>query len=171
MNRRRLLRAMGLGSVLTLGGRLAVPAVAKDSPAPAPRAVASAGAKVRRLGYAFGTEKPSVTVFDVETLQVIDSRPIDATVRWLSNEQQFWDGRYIWTYDFPDNVVQAVAIDPRTAAVVRKISTGGEGPAHSLMLTDDGATAWINVAGADHLAVIDTSSGQVLDRVETGHFP
>ena len=130
-----------------------------------------AGTQTRLVGYAFGTESPDVTVFDAQTMQVLETRPIDATVRWLSNEQTFWDGRYIWTYDFPGNVVEAIAIDPRTTAIARRISTGGAGPSHSLMLRSDDRTAWVNIAGDNYLAVIDIEAGEVVDRVETGEFP
>ncbi len=133
---------------------------------------APAGTGTRLLGYAFGaTEPTSVTVFDASTLDVLASNPLPATVRWLSNEQQFWDGRFIWTYDFPDNNVEAIAIDPRSLTVARRIDAAGAGPAHSLMLADGGATAWVNLAGSNALAVIDLETGEVVDRVETGEFP
>jgi hypothetical protein len=47
------------------------------------------------LGYAFGTTNRDVTVFDPATWQPLFTTPLDVTVRWLSNEQTFWDGRYI----------------------------------------------------------------------------
>lgn len=123
------------------------------------------------IGYAFGTKNQDVTVFDAVTMQVIETRPLGATVRWLSNEQTFWDGRYIWTYDFPDNLVQAIAIDPIAPAVAARVPTDGVGPAHSLMLTPDRRTAWINIAGSNELAVVDLQAGEVTDRVATGEFP
>lgn len=123
------------------------------------------------LGYAFGTTDQNVTVFDVASRRVLASSPLGATVRWLSNEQTFWDGRLIWTYDFPGNEVEAVAIDPLALAVRRRIATGGTGPAHSLMLTPDRQTAWMNIAGSNELAVIDLVRGDVVDRVGTGEFP
>ena len=92
-------------------------------------------------------------------------------MRWLSNEQRFWDGRFIWTYDFPGNTVEAIAIDPQAARVARTIPTGGRGPAHRLMLTPDLKTAWVNVAGEDYLAVIDIAAGEVTAHVPTGKFP
>jgi hypothetical protein len=94
-----------------------------------------------------------------------------ATVRWLSNEQRFWDGRHIWTYDFPDDQLQALAIDPRGVAVARTIAVPGRGPAHSLMLTPDRATAWLNVAAEDALAALDLASGQIIAQVKTGAYP
>ena len=92
-------------------------------------------------------------------------------MRWLSNEQRFWDGRYIWTYDFPDDEVQAIAVDPHAVAVARTLATGGTGPAHSLMLTPDRKTAWVNIAGGDTLVVLDLDSGEVAAEVKTGKFP
>ena len=92
-------------------------------------------------------------------------------MRWLSNEQRYWDGQYLWTYDFPDNAVQAIAVDPRAITVARSLATGGAGPAHSLMLTPDRSTAWVNVAGGNYLAVLDLGTGEVVDEVKTGKFP
>lgn len=123
------------------------------------------------LGYAFGTRFQDVTIFDPVTFQALATMPLGVTVRWLSNAQTFWDGRLIWTYDFPNNEVQAVAIDPLTPAVAARIPTGGKGPAHSLMLTPDRRTAWLNLAGDDQLAVVDLATQQVIDKVSTGHFP
>jgi hypothetical protein len=55
--------------------------------------------------------------------------------------------------------------------VARTVPTNGMGPAHSLMLTPDRTTAWVNVAGDDSLAVLDLASGEVVDNVPTGKFP
>jgi DNA-binding beta-propeller fold protein YncE len=123
------------------------------------------------IGYAFNARDQSVTLFDPATRQVLATRPLGAVVRWLSNEQRFWDGQSIWTYDFPHNTVQAIAVDPAAIVVSRALPTGGAGPAHSLMLTPDLQTAWVNVAGGDYLAVIDLASGEVAAEVETGKFP
>src|SRR5687768_14726424 len=123
------------------------------------------------LGYAFNARTLDVTLFDPTTRTVLATRPLGAVVRWLSNEQRFWDGQSIWTYDFPDDRVRAIAIDPREVAVSRALPTGGAGPAHSLMLTSDLKTAWVNVAGDDYLAVIDLASGEVTHEIATGAFP
>ena len=131
----------------------------------------TAGAPGGLVGYAFNAKSKDVTLFDPSSRRVLDTRPLGATVRWLSNEQRFWDGRFIWTYDFPDNLVQAIAIDPRAVGVARTIPTDGTGPAHSLMLTPDRKTAWVNVAGDDFLAVLDVASGQLVDQIGTGKFP
>jgi hypothetical protein len=123
------------------------------------------------LGYVFNARARDVTIFDAVTREVLGSKPLGAVVRWLSNEQRFWDGRHIWTYDFPDDVVQAIAIEPRTIAVARTLPTGGAGPAHSLMLTPDRKTAWVNVAGGNALVALDLESGEVAAEVKTGAFP
>ena len=123
------------------------------------------------IGYAFNAKTRDVTLFDPATRQVVATKPLGAVVRWLSNEQRFWDGRYIWTYDYPDDRVQAIAIDPQAVSVARTLPTGGVGPAHSLMLTPDGKTAWVNVAGDDFLAVFDVASGELAAQVKTGAFP
>jgi len=123
------------------------------------------------IGYVFNTKTQDVTLFDPATREVLATKPLAAAVRWLSNEQRFWDGRYIWSYDFPEDQVQAIAVDPLSVNVARTLPTGGMGPAHSLMLTPDRKTAWVNVAGGDYLAVLDLSTGEVADEVATGKFP
>jgi DNA-binding beta-propeller fold protein YncE len=123
------------------------------------------------VGYVFNAKSQDVTIFDPTTRQVLATKPLGVVVRWLSNEQRFWDGRHIWTYDFPDNTVQAIGVDPRANRVARTLSTGGTGPAHSLMLTPDRKYAWLNVAGGDYLAVLDLESGDVEAEIATGKFP
>ena len=123
------------------------------------------------VGYVFNAKSQDVKIFEPTTRQVLATKPLGVIVRWLSNEQRFWDGRHIWTYDFPDDTVRAIAVDPRAISVARTLSTGGTGPAHSLMLTPDRKTAWLNVAGGDYLAVLDLESGEVEAEVATGKFP
>ncbi len=123
------------------------------------------------LGYIFNAKSQDVTIFDPATRQVLATKPLGVVVRWLSNEQRFWDGRHIWTYDFPDDTVRAIAVDPRAISVARTLSTGGKGPAHSVMLAPDRKTAWLNVAGGDYLAVLDLESGEVEAEIATGKFP
>jgi len=123
------------------------------------------------VGYAFNVDSQDVTIFDPATRRVLGTKPLGAQVRYLHNEQAFWDGRQIWTYDFPENKVRAIAIDPRAVGIARTIPTGGTGPAHSLMLTPDRARAWVNVAGGDFVAVLDVASGQVIEQIMTGKFP
>jgi len=98
---------------------------------------------MQALGYVFNTTTQDVTIFNPAARQVVETKPLGASVTWLSNEQRFWDGQHIWTFDYPQGQgqVQAIAIDPRTVTVARTIPTGGKGPAHSLMLTPDRRTA------------------------------
>jgi hypothetical protein len=141
------------------------PATALDDPAeatPVPSGI---------VGYVFNAKSQDVTIFDPTTRQVLATKPLGVVVRWLSNEQHFWDGRHIWTYDFPDDTVRAIAVDPRAITVARTLSTGGAGPAHSLMLTPDRKTAWLNIAVGDYLAVLDLASGEVEAEIATGKFP
>jgi DNA-binding beta-propeller fold protein YncE len=123
------------------------------------------------IGYAFNAKTQNVTLFDPATQQVLATKPLGAVVRWLSNEQRFWDGQHIWTYDFPEDRVRAIAIDVEAVSVARTLLTGGTGPAHSLMLTPDRKTAWVNVAGDNYLAVLDLATGTIVDEVTTGKFP
>lgn len=112
-----------------------------------------------------------MTIFDVATHQPVGTRPLGTAITWLSNEQRFWDGQYIWTFDYPENQVRAIAIDVENVAIAHTISTGGKGPAHSLMLTPDLQSAWINVAGDDFLALLDVRSNERVAQVKTGKFP
>jgi hypothetical protein len=123
------------------------------------------------IGYAFNAKTQDVTLFDPTTAQVLATKPLGAVVRWLSNEQRYWDGQHLWTYDFPDDEVRAIAVDPQAVAVARLLPTGGAGPAHSLMLTPDRSTAWVNIAGGDYVAVLDLGTGEVVDEIRTGKFP
>jgi len=92
-------------------------------------------------------------------------------VRWLSNEQTYWDGSRIWTYDFPGDQVQAIAIDPKQVAITRTIAGIGKGPGHSLVVLPDRKTAAINVAGDNVIAFLDLQAGQVAETLKTGAFP
>jgi hypothetical protein len=141
------------------------------SPGPAASAAPAASPSTQALGYVFNTTGQDVTIFDVTTRQVVGTKALGTAVTWLSNEQRFWDGQHIWTFDYPQNLVRAIAIDPSAVTVARTIPTGGKGPAHSLMLTPDRRTAWVNVAGEDFLAVLDVGSGQMVAQVKTGKFP
>ena len=122
-------------------------------------------------GIVFNTASKDVTLFDPSTNRVTGSEPTNAVVRWLSNEQHYWDGMNIWTYDFPDNELQAVALDPRTFEVIKKVPIDGAGPGHSFVLTPDNKRGFVNSAGSDFLAVIDPVAGEVLERVEMGAYP
>ena len=48
------------------------------------------------IGYIFNTKTQDVTLFDPATRQVLATKPLGAVVRWLSNEQRYWDGA-AWT--------------------------------------------------------------------------
>ncbi|CAA9218931.1 MAG: hypothetical protein AVDCRST_MAG93-362 [uncultured Chloroflexia bacterium] len=122
-------------------------------------------------GVVFNTASQDVTLFDPASNEVTGSRPTDAVVRWLSNEQNYWDGESIWTYDFPDNEVRAIAIDPQTFEVTKQVPVDGAGPGHSFVLTPDSARGFVNSAGSDFLAVVDPTAGEMVERVEMGAFP
>ena len=122
-------------------------------------------------GVVFNTASEDVTLFDPATNQITDTQPTNAVVRWLSNEQHYWDGQSIWTYDFPDNELQAIAIDPETFEVVSEVPVDGSGPGHSFVLTPDSKRGFVNSAGSDFLAVVDPVAGEVIERVEMGAFP
>jgi DNA-binding beta-propeller fold protein YncE len=173
VNRRATLKGM-LGLGLAAVGTAATRPVSAAPPVALAMARSQASATPvpdGLIGYAFNAKTQNVTLFDPITHQVLSTEPLGAVVRWLSNEQRFWDGRYVWTYDFPEDRVQAIGIDPETITVARTVPTDGTGPAHSLMLTPDHKTAWVNVAGDDALAVLDLASGEVIDSVTTGTFP
>src|SRR5438477_4278446 len=109
-----------------------------------PTAVSAANAETV---YVFNVGSKDVTLIDALARQPRETRPLGASVRWLSNEQSYWDGQLVWTYDFPDNKLQAIGIDPRQVAVSRTIPELGTGPGHSLMLMPDKKTAAIHAAG------------------------
>ena len=122
-------------------------------------------------GIVFNTGSKDVTLFDPAANAVTGTRQTSAAVRWLSNEQHYWDGESIWTYDFPNNELQAVAIDPQTFEVTKQVPVGGGGPGHSFVLSPDTRRGFVNSAGSDFLAVVDPAAGEVIERVEMGAFP
>jgi len=130
-------------------------------------ATASASGK----GLVFNTGSKNVTRFDPAANQVTGTSPVDAVVRWLSNEQHYWDGKYVWTYDFPQEEVQVLAIDPYTLEVVRRVPIGGKAPGHSFVLTPDNKKGFVNSAGSNFVAVVDPVASKVVDRFDTGAFP
>ena len=121
--------------------------------------------------YVFNVGSKDVTLIDVATRQVWETRPLGSSVRWLSNEQTYWDGARIWTYDFPNNQVQALAIDPKSVAVTKTIPGLGKGPGHSLVVLPDKKKAAINVAGDNLIVFLDLEHGQVDSTLTTGAFP
>ena len=102
----------------------------ETSSAPTQSATAAGGGGGRETVYVFNVGSKDVTLIDVANRQVRETRPLGASVRWLSNEQTYWDGARIWTYDFPNDQVQAIAIDPRQVAVTKTIAGLGKGPGH-----------------------------------------
>jgi DNA-binding beta-propeller fold protein YncE len=122
-------------------------------------------------GIVFNTGSKDVTLFDPAANEVTGTRQTSAAVRWLSNEQHYWDGESIWTYDFPNNELQAIAIDPQTFEVIKQVPVGGSGPGHSFVLSPDTRRGFVNSAGSDFLAVVDPAAGEVIERVEMGAFP
>ena len=183
VGRRTLLKGVG-GAVLGLLGSSAglppAPAVAAPAAAASPPETTVAAAspvptaastESQETVYVFNVGSKDVTLIDAASRRVRETRPLGASVRWLSNEQTYWDGSRIWTYDFPGDQVQAIAIDPRQVAVTRTIAGIGKGPGHSLMVLPDRKTAAINVAGDDLIAFLDLQAGQVAATVKTGAFP
>jgi hypothetical protein len=139
---------------------------------PPVRSAAAAGAvENRETVYVFNVGSKDVTLIDVAGRQVRETRTLGASVRWLSNEQTYWDGARIWTYDFPNDQVQAIAIDPRQVAVTRTIAGLGKGPGHSLVVLPDKKKAAVNVAGDNLIAFLDLERGSVDATLQTGAFP
>ena len=134
-------------------------------------ATAGGGAESRETAYVFNVASRDVTLIDVADRQVRETRPLGASVRWLSNEQTYWDGARIWTYDFPNDQVQAIAIEPRQVAVTKTIGGLGKGPGHSLVVLPDKKKAAVNVAGDNLIAFLDLEHGSVDSTLQTGAFP
>jgi DNA-binding beta-propeller fold protein YncE len=141
------------------------------SAAPRRSAAAASAAENRETVYVFNVGSKDVTLIDVADRRVRETRPLGASVRWLSNEQTYWDGARIWTYDFPNDQVQAIAIDPRQVAVTKTIAGLGKGPGHSLVVLPDRKKAAVNVAGANLIAFLDLERGGVDSTLQTGSFP
>lgn len=131
-------------------------------------ALARPGAPV--YAYAFNVGSQDVTVIDTGTNEVVETLPLGAGVRWLSNEQDFWDGRHIWTYDLVDGQAHLIAIEPAKMEVVRRKEIGN-GPAHSVQLTPDRGHLLVNAAGDNLLAVVERRTLEIVRRVQTGLFP
>jgi hypothetical protein len=151
------------------------PAAAQPTPAAA-QPTAAAGAIARPVlatetVFVFNVGSRDVTLIDAAARQVVDTKPLGAQVRWLSNEQTYWDGSRVWTYDFPNNRLQAIAIDPQAVAVSSSIDDIGTGPGHSLVVLPGGRRAAVNVAGDNTIALLDLPSGQVESTIQTGAFP
>jgi hypothetical protein len=143
----------------------------ETSTAPVRSAGAAGAAESRETVFVFNVGSKDVTLIDVANRQVRETRPLGASVRWLSNEQTYWDGARIWTYDFPKDQLQAIAIDPRQVAVTKTIAGLGKGPGHSLVVLPDKKKAAINVAGDNLIAFLDLEHGSVDSTLQTGAFP
>jgi YVTN family beta-propeller protein len=140
-------------------------------------AVASAGAAAELIrsgapvyAYVFNVGSKDVTIVDTATNEVRETRPLGASVRWLSNEQDFWDGELIWTYDLVGETVELIAIDPAAMRLVHRLPVG-KGPAHSVMLSPDRRHVLINVAGDNLIAVVDREKLEIVRTIPTGLFP
>jgi hypothetical protein len=169
LDRRTLLKG---ASSAALG--LLASACGSSSPASSPSVAVSPSTEnqaARETAYVFNVGSKDVTLIDVAGRQVRETRPLGASVRWLSDEQTYWDGARIWTYDFPNNQVQAIAIDPRQVAVTKTIAGLGTGPGHSLVVLPDKKKAAVNVAGDNLIAFLDLEGGQVEATLKTGAFP
>ena len=138
---------------------------------PAPAATAPTAASGDETVYVFNVGSKDVTLIDAASRKVRATRPLGAQVRWLSDEQPYWDGERIWTYDFPDNKLQAIAIDPQAVQVTKTIADIGTGPGHSLVILPDKKKAAVNVAGDNAIAFLDLPSGRVDATMKTGAFP
>jgi hypothetical protein len=146
-------------------------AVSETGPTPAPVATPASATESRETVYVFNVGSKDVTLIDAADRVVRETRPLGAAVRWLSNEQTYWDGARIWTYDFPNDQVQAIAIDPKQVAITKTIAGLGKGPGHSLVVLPDKKKAAVNVAGDNLIAFLDLEHGAVEATLGTGAFP
>ena len=179
VDRRTVLKGVG-ATALGLLGLSTASSPADAQPASSPSTPTAADAQPSPVAtstesgetvYVFNVGSKDVTLIDAASRSVRETRPLGASVRWLSNEQTYWDGSRIWTYDFPGDQVQAIAIDPKQVAITRTIAGIGKGPGHSLVVLPDRKTAAINVAGDNVIAFLDLQAGQVAETVKTGAFP
>jgi hypothetical protein len=164
VDRRTVLKGVGAAALGLLGSSPATTITAQAQPATTPT-------ETQETVYVFNVGSKDVTLIDAASRSVRETRPLGASVRWLSNEQTYWDGSRIWTYDFPGDQVQAIAIDPKQVAITRTIAGIGKGPGHSLVVLPDRKTAAINVAGDNVIAFLDLQAGQVTETIKTGAFP
>ena len=171
VDRRTVLKGASSAALGLLASACAAPSPTTAS-ATLMRSPATAdAAESRETVYVFNVGSKDVTLSDAANRQVRETRPLGASVRWLSNEQTYWDGARIWTYDCPNDQVQAIAIDPRQVAVTRTIAGLGKGPGHSLVVLSDKKKAAVNVAGDNLIAFLDLEHGSVDATLQTGAFP
>ena len=119
---------------------------------------------------AFNVGSKDVTVIDPGTNEVTETKPLGASIRWLSNALPYWDGASIWSYDFPQNKLEVLSIDPTSWKVTKRVPVG-DGPGHAVVLSKDLKAATVNVAGDDKLVTLDTAGGNVLRSAPVGKFP
>jgi hypothetical protein len=166
-----LASACGAGSSGTSPSTSQTSTTSQTSATPVPSATTGGAAESRETVYVFNVGSKDVTLIDAADRVVRETRPLGAAVRWLSNEQTYWDGARIWTYDFPNDQVQAIAIDPRQVAITKTIAGLGKGPGHSLVVLPDKKKAAVNVAGDNVIAFLDLERGAVDATLATGAFP
>jgi len=176
IDRRTVLKGASSAALGLLASVCELPSAITSRPvgssiAPVRSAAAAGAAESRETVYVFNVGSKDVTLIDVADRRVRETRPLGASVRWLSNEQTYWDGARIWTYDFPNDQVQAIAIDPEQVAVTKTIRGLGKGPGHSLVVLPDKKKAAVNVAGDNLIAFLDLEQGNVESTLRTGAFP
>jgi hypothetical protein len=177
LDRRTLLKGASSAALGVLASACGVsrpptsPSAAETSTTLARSATTAGASESRETVYVFNVGSKDVTLIDAADRVVRDTRPLGASVRWLSNEQTYWDGARIWTYDFPNDQVQAIAIDPRQVAITKTIAGLGKGPGHSLVVLPDKKKAAVNVAGDNLIAFLDLEHGAVEATLGTGAFP
>ena len=131
----------------------------------------TSGAPRARTLYAFNAGSKDVSIIDMESQTKVATKPLGAAVRFLSNEQDFYDGRLAWTYEnLDDGQVDLLAIDLGAMKVVKRIRLGS-GPGFSVVLSRDRTRALADVAGDNQIAVVDTKRFRVTQRIRVGQFP
>jgi len=170
LDRRTLLKGAS-SAALGLLASACSSSTSQTSTTPVRSAATAGAAESRETVYVFNVGSKDVTLIDAADRVVRETRPLGASVRWLSNEQTYWDGARIWTYDFPGDQLQAIAIDPRQVAITKTIAGLGKGPGHSLVVLPDRKKAAVNVAGDNLIAFLDLEHGAVDATLATGAFP
>ncbi len=155
---------MRRGTVIVLGLLLAMALAGGGGPG-------AGGAARSNLLYAFNVGSKDVSIIDMESNTKVGTKKLGAEVRWLSNEQDFYDGHLAWTYeDLDDGQVDMLAIDLGLMKVVKRIRLGA-GPGFSVVLSRDRTRALADVAGDNKIAVVDTKTFKVIQRISVGMFP
>ncbi|HEU0168851.1 MAG TPA: hypothetical protein VFS62_13820 [Chloroflexota bacterium] len=156
----------------TSGSAAASPSIAASaaSKPSASTALASGLTPPAQTIAVFNTGSKDVTLVDAAKNEVADTKPLGAAIRWLGEEQDYWDGKLVWTYDFPNNKLAMLGIDPTTWQVA-KTYQAGNGPGHSVVLSQDRKIASINVAGDNKILSFDTASGNQVASFDSGKFP